>query len=136
LIMARTDANATDGLDEALRRCEMFRKVGVDITFLEAPKDEDEMRRYGAEIDGPKMANMVEQGATPYLSPKDLEEIGYKVAIYPAALLTTAIKGMQETLQMIKSGEQDLSNRITFQELQAIVGFPEYYADEKQYAAE
>ena len=73
LIMARTDANATDGMDEALKRCEMFRKVGVDITFLEAPKDEDEMRRYGAEIDGPKMANMVEQGTTPYLSPKELE---------------------------------------------------------------
>ena len=135
LIMARTDANATDGMDEAIRRCEMFREVGVDITFLEAPKNEDEMRRYCAEVDGPKMANMVEQGATPYLSPKELEEIGYKIAIYPAALLMSAIKSMQETLQMIKSGKQDLSNRITFQELQDIVGFPEYYDAEKQYAA-
>lgn len=136
LIMARTDANGPEGMDEALRRCEMFRKVGVDITFLEAPKNEEEMRRYCAEVDGPKMANMVEQGTTPYLSPKELEDIGYKVAIYPAALLMTAIKSMQETLQMLKSGEQDLSNRITFQELQAIVGFPEYYDAEKQYAAE
>ena len=136
LIMARTDANGTDGMDEALRRCEMFRKVGVDITFLEAPKNEEEMRRYGQEVDGPKMANMVEQGTTPYLSPQELEEIGYKVAIYPAALLMSAIKGMQDTLEMIKGGKQDLSNRITFQELQAIVGFPEYYDAEKQYAAE
>ena len=94
------------------------------------------MRRYGQEVDGPKMANMVEQGTTPYLSPQELEEIGYKVAIYPAALLMSAIKGMQDTLEMIKGGKQDLSNRITFQELQAIVGFPEYYDAEKQYAAE
>ncbi len=136
LIMARTDANGTDGMDEALRRCEMFRKIGVDITFLEAPKDEAEMRRYGSEIEGPKMANMVEQGATPYLTPAELEDIGYKVAIWPAAMLLSGLKAMQETLQMIKSGEQDLSKRLTFQELQAIVGFPEYYDAEKRYAAE
>lgn len=136
LIMARTDANATDGMDEALRRCEMFRKVGVDITFLEAPKDEAEMRRYGTEVEGPKMANMVEQGTTPYLTPAELEDIGYKVAIWPAAMLLSGLKAMQETLQMIKSGEQDLSNRLTFQELQALVGFPEYYDAEKRYAAE
>lgn len=136
LIMARTDANGTDGMDEALRRCEMFRKVGVDITFMEAPKDEAEMRRYGSEIEGPKMANMVEQGTTPYLSPAELEDIGYKVAIWPAALLLSGLKAMQDTLAMIKSGEQDLSKRLTFQELQAIVGFPEYYDAEKRYAAE
>lgn len=136
LIMARTDANGTDGIDEAFRRCEMFRKVGVDITFMEAPKNEEEMRRYGAEIEGPKMANMVEQGTTPYLSPAELEDIGYKIAIWPAALMLSSLKAMQETLAMIKSGEQDLSKRLTFQELQAIVGFPEYYDAEKRYAAE
>lgn len=136
LIMARTDANATDGMDEALRRCEAFVAAGVDITFLEAPKDEEEMRRYCLEIPKAKMANMVEQGATPYLSPKDLEEIGYKVAIWPVATMLTAIKAMRETLAAIKAGEQNLGNRITFQELQKIVGFPEYYDAEKKYAAE
>jgi len=136
LIMARTDANATDGMDEALRRCDAFVAAGVDITFLEAPKDEEEMRRYCLEVPKAKMANMVEQGATPYLSPKELEEIGYKVAIWPVATMLTAIKGMRETLAAIKAGEQNLSNRITFQDLQKIVGFPEYYDAEKKYAAE
>lgn len=136
LIMARTDANATDGLDEAMRRATEFVNAGVDITFLEAPKDEEEMRRYCAEVPGHKMANMVEQGITPYLSAKDLEEIGYKVAIWPVATMLTAIKGMRETLASIKAGDQDLSKRITFQDLQGIVGFPEYYEDEKKYAAE
>ncbi len=136
LIMARTDANATDGMDEALRRCEAFVAAGVDITFLEAPKDEEEMRRYCLEIPKAKMANMVEQGATPYLAPKALEEIGYKVAIWPVATMLTAIKGMRETLAAIKAGEQNLGNRITFQDLQKIVGFPEYYDAEKKYASE
>jgi 2-methylisocitrate lyase-like PEP mutase family enzyme len=136
LIMARTDANATDGMDEALRRCDAFVAAGVDITFLEAPKDEEEMRRYCLEVPKAKMANMVEQGATPYLSPKELEEIGYKVAIWPVSTMLTAIKGMRETLAAIKAGEQDIGNRITFQDLQKIVGFPEYYDAEKKYAAE
>lgn len=136
LIMARTDANATDGMDEALRRCQAFVDAGVDITFLEAPKNEQAMRRYCAEIPKAKMANMVEQGITPYLTAAELEEIGYKVAIWPVATLLTAVKGMRETLAAIKAGNQDLSKRITFQDLQGIVGFPEYYEDEKKYAAE
>lgn len=136
LIMARTDANATDGYDEAVRRCHAFVEAGADITFMEAPKDEAEMRRYCADVPGPKMANMVEQGTTPYLSSAVLEEIGYKFAVWPVALMLSGIKAMQATLAQIASGEQDLSNRVTFQELQAIVGFPAYYEDEKAYAAE
>ncbi len=136
LIMARTDANATNGMDEAVGRCNAFVDAGVDITFLEAPKNLEEMQRYNTDVPGPKMANMVEQGETPYLSPKELEDIGYKIAIWPVATMLSAIKAMQDTLQQIKAGEQNLQSRITFQELQAIVGFPEYYEDEKHYAAE
>ncbi|MEK9721938.1 MAG: isocitrate lyase/PEP mutase family protein, partial [Rhodospirillaceae bacterium] len=62
LIMSRTDANATHGMDEAIERCREFRRIGVDITFLEAPRTVDEMKRYCDEVEGPKMANMVEQG--------------------------------------------------------------------------
>lgn len=60
LIMARTDARAGLGLEEALERCKEFRKIGADITFLEAPQSEEEMRRYCQEVDGPKLANMLE----------------------------------------------------------------------------
>lgn len=58
--MARTDARAGLGLEEALERCKEFRKIGADITFLEAPQSEEEMRRYCQEVDGPKLANMLE----------------------------------------------------------------------------
>ena len=75
LIMARTDANASNGLEDAIERCREFRGIGVDITFLEAPKTVDEMKRYCDEVEGPKMANMVEQGKTPFLPPAELEAI-------------------------------------------------------------
>lgn len=58
--MARTDARAGLGLEEALERCRKFRRIGADITFLEAPQSEEEMRRYCQEVDGPKLANMLE----------------------------------------------------------------------------
>ena len=76
LILARTDARATHGLDEAITRSQAFRDIGADITFVEAPHDADEMRRSCAEVEGPKMANLVEQGDTPILPPAELEEMG------------------------------------------------------------
>src|SRR3954452_22263011 len=78
LIMARTDARACVSLDEAIARCRAFRELGADITFLEAPVDEAEMRRYCGEVDGPKMANLIEGGKTPLLPARELEAIGYK----------------------------------------------------------
>lgn len=60
VIMARTDARGVLGLEEALERCREFRRIGADITFLEAPQNEVEMRRYCQEVDGPKLANMLE----------------------------------------------------------------------------
>ena len=81
LIMARTDARACVSLDEAIARCQSFRKIGADISFLEAPVSEDEMRRYCAEVPGPKMANLIEGGKTPLLSPQQLEAIGYTIAV-------------------------------------------------------
>ena len=135
LIMARTDANATDGLDEAMERCRAFMDIGVDITFLEAPKDEAEMARYCNEVPGPKMANMVEQGNSPFLAPPRLEEIGYKIAIYPVSLMLAGITAANRVLATLNEGH-DTSANATFQDLQEIVGFPDYYDDEKKYAAE
>jgi len=133
LIMARTDANATDGFEEALDRCKMFVDLGVDITFLEAPDTEEEMRRYCDEVSGAKMANMVEQGKTPFLPPKALEEIGYKIAIFPVSVMLASIKAMEQTLATLREGH-DTSTLITFGNLQEIVGFPEYYDEVNKYA--
>jgi 2-methylisocitrate lyase-like PEP mutase family enzyme len=134
LIMARTDANGTDGLDEAIERCKAFMDIGVDITFLEAPRDEAEMERYCKEVPGPKMANMVEQGSSPFLTPPKLEEIGYKIVIYPASLMLARIAASNRVLATLNDGHDTTANA-TFLELQDVVGFPQYYADEKKYVA-
>jgi 2-methylisocitrate lyase-like PEP mutase family enzyme len=131
LIMARTDARI-DSLDEAIARCRLFREIGADITFLEAPTSEAEMRRYCAEVDGPKMANLIEGGKTPLIPPARLEEIGYAIAVYPLTLLNVSIRAMRAALGDLRRGER-ATDAMEFDELRKAVGFPEYYADEARY---
>ena len=132
LIMARTDARACVGLDEAIARCQAFREIGADITFLEAPVSEDEMRRYCAEVTGPKMANLIEGGKTPLLSPARLEAIGYTIAVYPLTLLNVSIRAMRDALSSLRDG-QCAAGAMDFDALKAAVGFPAYYAEEARY---
>lgn len=134
LIMARTDACATDGIDEAIRRGKAFVDAGVDIVFVEAPETEREMERICKEIKAPQLANMVEQGKTPFLPPRRLEEIGYKLALYPATLLSSAIFAIEEALVALKEGRSPERMK-TFPELCDIVGFNHYYEVEKRYTA-
>ena len=135
LIMARTDANATDGMDEAIQRCQAFADIGADITFLEAPRDEDEMKRYCDDVEGPKMANMVEQGDTPFLESKKLADIGYKIIIYPISLMLAGLRAMEESLKSMQGGKHP-DALAEFSHLRDVVGFPDYYDKEKKYAAD
>lgn len=132
LILARTDARATHGLDEAIARARTFRDIGADITFVEAPRDADEMRRYCDAVDGPKMANLVEQGDTPILAPDELEAMGYALAVRPLTLQLAAVSAMERTLAALARGQQP-DDLATFTELQEIVGFPDYFAAEERY---
>jgi 2-methylisocitrate lyase-like PEP mutase family enzyme len=84
LIIARTDARTTLGLDEALRRAEAYAKAGADVLFVESPESEEELAKIGATFDLPLLVNIVESGRTPVLPPKVLEEMGFALAIYPA----------------------------------------------------
>ena len=133
LIMARTDARACVSLDEAILRCRSFREIGADITFLEAPLNEGEMRRYCAEVDGPKMANLIEGGKTPNLPPSQLEQIGYKIGVYPLTLVNVSIRAMRDALGSLKRGDRPPA-AMDFEELKQAVGFPAYYAEEARYA--
>ena len=133
LIMARTDARATHDMDEALWRVRAFADLGADIVFLEAPLSEDEMRAFCAGVPGPTLANMVEQGETPVLPPARLEEIGYKIALYPVTLLCAAVGAMERALAALAAGTP-AEGLTDFAALREIVGFPEYYEAEKRYA--
>ena len=125
LIMARTDARATQGMEEALWRMQAFADIGADILFLEAPRDEPEMRAFCERIPGPKLVNMLEEGLTPLLRPAQLEAIGYKIAAYPLTLLNSAVFAMQQALQELKQGRIP-RNRVDFESVRRIVGFPQY----------
>lgn len=128
LIMARTDARAGHGLAEAIERCRAFADLGADILFLEAPRSEAEMEEFCRALpDLPKMANIVEDGETPALSPERLGELGYKIAAYPLSLLSVAASAMQQALTALSEG-RPVENRLSFEALQALVGFPEYDA--------
>lgn len=125
LIMARTDARASLGLDEALWRLQAFADLGTDILFLEAPRDEAEMRTFCRALPGPKMANMLEEGVTPLLPPAVLAEMGYKIAAYPLTLLNTAVFAMREALNDIRAGRVP-ERRVDFATIRQIVGFADY----------
>jgi len=90
LIIARTDARTTLGLDEALRRAEVYAKAGADLLFVESPESVEEMARIGRSFDLPLVANMVEGGRTPVLSREDLQSLGYRLAIFPATAFLAA----------------------------------------------
>jgi len=132
LIMARTDARATHGFDEALYRCQAFADLGADILFMEAPESVAEMETFCRQVTGTKMANMLEQGKTPILPPDDLAAMGYSIAAYPLTLLGVAVGAMQEALQRLRRGEHD-EKMVDFEDLKKVVGFPEYYREQGDY---
>ena len=137
LIIARTDARTSLGLDEALRRGEAYARAGADILFIESPESEEEMRRIGKAFDLPLLANMVERGRTPVLSKQDLESIGYKLAIFPVTALLAAVAAMKSVYQQFQ--DQGSSSRGTtplfdFSELTKLMGFEDVWEFEKRYA--
>ena len=133
LIMARTDARATDGLQEALWRMQAFADLGADILFLEAPADENELRAFCNAVPGAKLVNLVEQGDTPLLPAAALGEMGFRIVLYPLTLLNAAMTAMERSLDALRQGRAPdaLSD---FAHLRDIVGFPAYYEAEKKYA--
>ena len=131
-IMARTDARATHDLDEALRRGEAFLKDGADILFIEAPCDEAELRKVAETFKGvPLVANIVEDGKTPYFGAARLEALGYKIALFPVSALlsvTARLEGVYATL-LKGEGLADDEPRVTFQRYNELIGLPEILAD-------
>ncbi len=135
LVMARTDARATDGLEEAVTRGRAFAELGADIVFVEAPRDEAELARVAREIPAPTMANLVEDGDTPALAPDRLASLGFKIAAYPLTLLHASVYAMQEALAGLREGKP-LDRRLSFAELRRRLGFDAYDAEAQRYGAD
>ncbi len=134
LILARTDARASLGLDEAIARAQKFSELGADILFVEAPVDEHEMATICREVPGIHMANMVEGGATPLLNPDRLQELGFKIIAYPLTVMSAAMNNMRGALDDLKNGHHPQERLMSFDDLRDIVGFNDYYTQESRYA--
>jgi 2-methylisocitrate lyase-like PEP mutase family enzyme len=135
LIMARTDARATHGLDEALWRARAFEEAGADILFVEAPTTRAEMEKICRATRTPQMANLVEGGDTPILPPAELESLGYRIAAYPLTLLSSSVRATQQALASLSRGETP-PGILPFAELRELVGFDAYDAEQARYAEE
>ena len=137
LVIARTDARTALGLDEALRRAELYLKAGADVLFIESPESVEEMRRIGATFKGvPLLANMVEGGRTPVLDQESLAEIGYKIAIFPALGFLAAGAALESAYQELKAAGSSAKLTVPlydFAKFSALMGFDRIAEFDRRY---
>jgi 2-methylisocitrate lyase-like PEP mutase family enzyme len=135
LIIARTDARQSEGLDGVLKRMEAYSKAGADILFPEALTSEEEMRKACTELDKPCMANMADGGLTPIFRAKTLEDLGYAFAIYPSMTSLVAAAAMEQALIALKTkGDYADAPIFDFKEFCGLIGFQEVWDFEKKWA--
>ncbi len=137
IIIGRTDSRAVHGLDDAIQRGKSFARLGVDAVFVEAPQSEAEMETIARSIpEVPLMVNMFKGGKTPLLPASRLEEMGFRIAIFPSESQRAAIYAMREALAMLKrdGSTEAMDDRLaTFKERDRIVGLEEWEKLERQY---
>jgi 2-methylisocitrate lyase-like PEP mutase family enzyme len=139
LILARTDAVACTGFDDAAERMHAALEAGADCLFIEGPRTLDEIRRIPAVAGAPFLLNLVYGGNTPLLDQKDLQEMGYAMVLYANAALQAAVIGMQQVLgrlQRTGSLEGVIDRLASFTERQRLVDKPRYDALEQRYAVD
>jgi 2-methylisocitrate lyase-like PEP mutase family enzyme len=135
-IVARTDARAVHGLEDALKRGEEFLKLGADGLFIEAPQSIEELEIIGRSFDAPLVVNMAAGGRTPILPPEQLAKMGYSIVLYAGTLLFRITKVMQDTLTAIQHGEPEPENwSVNFKEMTDIFGLSKWTAIEDRFSS-
>lgn len=138
-VTARTDARAAVGLDEALERGRMARDAGVDAVFVEAPESIAELEAIAAALpDVTLVANMVETGKTPLLTPAELADLGFRLIVSPLSALFSAVRAMRDALAVLHAEgtmRAHLDRLVAFDDFTAVVGLPEQLELERRYSA-
>jgi len=137
IIVARTDARATEGLDKAIERGNYYKKLGADVIFVEAPKSLQEMKEIGKSINAPLVANMIEGGATPINSAAKLNKMGYKIILYPLSILYANTFATLKILHELKNKGTTMklkNNLVRFNQFNDIVELSKYNKIEKRYS--
>lgn len=137
LVCARTDARAAVGLDEAIERARAAVDTGVDAVFIEAPETTAEMERIAADVPAPVLvANMVEAGRTPLLTPSELTDLGFRLVVSPLTSLFTMVRAVRESLRILAGAgslRDDLDRLVSFDEFTDLVGLPAIADTEARY---
>jgi 2-methylisocitrate lyase-like PEP mutase family enzyme len=131
VIIARTDARAPAGIDEAIDRANKYAGEGADVIFVEAPESLDEIERVAAEVSAPLLFNFVPGGRSPAISETDLERLGFRIAIYPVALLGAASAAMAAALAQL--GGRDVGEVSEVVEIFGLVGLGEWLEFSERY---
>lgn len=137
-LVARTDARAAISLNEAIARGKAARDLGADAIFIEAPESVAELEQIAQAIPGPKVANMVEHGRTPLLSPAELHQLGFDMIVTPLAGLMASAKALQEAYAILRRNgtmRDHLDSLMTFDEFNQLVELERHYELEQRYKA-
>jgi len=129
LIIARTDSLATHGIDEAIRRANLYARAGADIIFVEAPTQKDQIVQLPKQINAPLLFNMTEGAKTPPISHDELQEMGYRIVIHPNLAMRVAARAVQSALtvlQKTRSSELLIPSMLEWNERQRLVRLPEW----------
>ncbi len=136
IIVARTDARATEGLDAAIERGLQNRKTGADAIFIEAPRSLEEMKIIGKAVNAPLVANMIEGGATPISSAETLHKLGFKIILYPLSVLfanTFATMSILRELKKTGTTAKFKQKVVNFDQFNDLVELPKFQKLEKKY---
>jgi len=136
IIVARTDARATEGLDAAIERGKQNKKTGADAVFVEAPRSTHEMKKIGKEINAPLVANMIEGGATPLSSVDTLSKMGFKIILYPLSVLFANTFATMNILKELKKNGTTTKYKqkvVNFDQFNDLVELPKFIKMEKKY---
>ncbi|WP_026731860.1 isocitrate lyase/PEP mutase family protein [Fischerella sp. PCC 9605] len=139
VIIARTDARAVLGLEEAIRRGCAYVEAGADALFIEAPQSIEELQTIASTFgDVPLVANIVEGGKTPSLSAFELQQLGFKIVFFPLTALLAVTKIMTACLRQLKEEGTTVNfhELVNFKDFQEIIGVPEYLQIEQQFAGQ
>lgn len=139
LVIARTDARTSLGLDEALRRGEAFARAGADILFIESPESVGEMEQIGRAFDVPLLANMVDGGLTPILARDELESLGFKLAIFPVSGLLAAAAGLRSIYGHLRTSGSTVGwggELHSFADFSRLIGFERIWDFERAHPEE
>jgi 2-methylisocitrate lyase-like PEP mutase family enzyme len=134
VIVARTDAIAVTGLDDAIDRMRAYAEAGADVIFPDAPRSVDELRAIVSEIEKPLLANMSEYGKTPLLDLTAIGELGYAIALFPSSSLFAAAQSARDVARtLLDAGTTAvaLDRLMPFDELNELLGLSAWQAEEE-----